>query len=156
LFGLLFGRIGPARHKAGLAILHFESAQESPHLGPPPPHAGLRGDHLLGLRAGVRRVLAKVLLQTCRVGLQAVGASCVAQLLQPVHPVLLKGPQIAPQGRLADLTYPADQVVWQGQALEIDRFHFALHFGVRMQIALGGQCGPIVVGKGGTNHAPFP
>ena len=67
-------------------------------------------------------MLAKVLLQTRRVRVQTVGAAFVAQLLQTVQPLLLKGPQIAHQGRLADLTNPADQVVRQLQALEMDRF----------------------------------
>ena len=156
MFDLLFRRLRLARHKVAFAVLHLEVAQESPHLGPPPAHAGLRGDHRLGLRAGVRRMVAKVLLQTRRVWVQAVGASCVAQLFQTVQPLLLKGPQITPEGRLADLTNPADHVVRQREALEIDRFHFALHFGVRMQIALGFQRGPVAGGKGETNHELLP
>ena len=101
-------------------------------------------------------MLTKVLLQTRGVRVQTVGAAFVAQGLQTLHPRLLKGPQIASQSWLADLTNPADQMVRQLQALELDRFHLALHFGVRVQIALGFQRGPIAGGKGGTNHAAFP
>lgn len=125
-------------------------------MGQPPPHAGLGFNHLLRMGASLRGLLAKLLLQTRPVRLQLAGLPRVAQLFEARHAPGLKGAQIAQQGRLGNVANAANQMVRQSQTLEIDRFQLALHFRVRMGIALFFQQLPGFRSKGKLNHGFSP
>ena len=130
--------------------------QEGPHLGQTPPHAGLGFNPLARVGAGRRWLLAKLLLQTRPVRRQTIGAPRVAQLFEARHSALLKGAQIAQQGRLGDLANSANQMVRQIQTLERDRLHLTLNFRVRMGLALLLQYLTGFRSKGKLNHGFSP